>query len=85
MQEQAARAILAHDTGLLVGPPGIGKTVLATYLIAQRARSTLILVHRKPLLDQWVAQLAMSLGVDQRDVGQIGGGKRRASGRLTWP
>ena len=81
-QRQAARAVLAHDTGVFVGPPGIGKTVLGTYLIAQRARSTLILVHRKPLLDQWVAQLAMFLGVDQREVGQIGGGKRRPNGHL---
>ncbi len=47
IQKQAARALLAHDTGVLVGPPGIGKTVLGTYLIAQRARSTLILVHRR--------------------------------------
>jgi superfamily II DNA or RNA helicase len=81
-QQQAARAILAHDIGVFVGPPGIGKTVLGTYLIAKRARNTLILVHRKPLLDQWVAQLAMFLGVDRRDIGQIGGGKRRPNGQL---
>jgi superfamily II DNA or RNA helicase len=81
-QQQAARAILAHDTGVFVGPPGIGKTVLGTYLVAKRARNTLIPVHRKPLLDQWVAQLAMFLGVDQRSIGQIGGGKRQPNGRL---
>ncbi len=50
IQREAAGALLAHDTGIFVGPPGIGKTVLGTYLVAQRARSTLILVHRKPLL-----------------------------------
>jgi hypothetical protein len=81
-QQQAARAILAHDTGVFVGPPGIGKTLLGTYLVAIRARNTLIPVHRKPLLDQWVAQLAMFLGVDQRSIGQIGGGKRRPNGAL---
>ncbi len=82
IQKQAAHTLLAHGTGVFVGPPGIGKTVLGTYLIAQRARSTLILVHRKPLLEQWVAQLAMFLGIDEKDVGQIGGGKRKANGQL---
>jgi superfamily II DNA or RNA helicase len=82
IQTEAARALLAHDLGVFVGPPGIGKTVLGTYLVAQRARSTLILVHRKPLLEQWVAQLAMFLGIEERDVGQIGGGKRKPNGRL---
>src|SRR5258708_8693597 len=82
IQKEAARALLAHDTGVFVAPPGIGKTVLGPYLVAQRARSALILVHRKPLLEQWVAQLAMFLDIDEKDVGQIGGGKHRPNGRL---
>jgi superfamily II DNA or RNA helicase len=82
VQTEAASALLAHDTGVFVGPPGIGKTVLGTYLIAQRSRSTLILVHRKPLLDQWVAHLTMFLGMDHKDIGQIGGGKRKPNGQL---
>jgi superfamily II DNA or RNA helicase len=82
VQAQAARALLAHDTGVFVGPPGIGKTVLGTYLIAERARSTLVLVHRKHLLEQWLAQLAMFLNLDAKEIGQIGGGKRKPNGRL---
>ncbi len=82
IQQEAAHALLAHDVGVFVGPPGIGKTVLGTYLVAARARSTLILVHRKPLLEQWVAQLAMFLGIEEKEVGQIGGGKRKPNGRL---
>jgi superfamily II DNA or RNA helicase len=82
VQREAARALLAHDTGVFVGPPGIGKTVLGTYLVAQRGCATLILVHRKPLLEQWIAQLAMFLGLDEKEIGQIGGGKRKANGRL---
>jgi superfamily II DNA or RNA helicase len=81
-QQEAARELLAHDAGVFVGPPGIGKTVLGTYLVAQRARSALILVHRKPLLEQWIAQLAMFLGIDQKEIGQIGGGKRKPNGLL---
>ncbi len=81
-QSGAARALLVHDTGVFVGPPGIGKTVLGTYLIAKRRRSTLIIVHRKPLLEQWVAQLAMFLGIDEKQIGRIGGGQRKPNGCL---
>ena len=82
IQEEAAVALLENDTGVFVAPPGIGKTVLGTYLVARRGRSTLILVHRKPLLAQWVAQLAMFLGIEENDIGRIGGGKRKPNGRL---
>ncbi|HEX4961862.1 MAG TPA: DEAD/DEAH box helicase family protein [Thermoanaerobaculia bacterium] len=82
VQQQAAAALLQHDIGVFVAPPGIGKTVLGTYLIAKRARSTLVLVHRQPLLDQWVAQLSMFLGLEEKEIGQIGGGKRKPNGHL---
>ncbi len=82
LQEQAVKALLAHDTGVFVAPPGIGKTVVGTYLVAARKTSTLILVHRKPLLDQWISQLALFLGIEPKDVGQIGAGKARPNGRL---
>ena len=82
IQSEAARALLSHDTGVFVGPPGIGKTVLGTHLIAARARNTLILVHRKPLLEQWVAQLAMFLDIDEKTVGRVGGGHRKQNGTL---
>jgi superfamily II DNA or RNA helicase len=67
---------------VFVAPPGLGKTVLATHLLAKRGRSTLILVHRSPLLDQWVTQLSMFLGIDETRIGRIGGGKRRDNGSL---
>ena len=82
VQQDATRALLAHDIGVFVVPPGVGKTVVGTDLVAQRARSTLILVHRQPLLDQWVAQLSVFLGIDAKTIGQIGGGKRKPNGHL---
>lgn len=81
-QERAAKALLAHDIGVLVAPPGTGKTVVGTFLIAMRRRSTLVLVHRKPLLDQWVAQLALFLGKEPKEIGQIGSGKNRPTGEI---
>lgn len=82
LQEAAVRALLNHDIGVLVAPPGVGKTVAAVQLIAQRARSTLVLVHRQPLLDQWIAQLATFLGVAPASIGRIGGGVHRVTGKV---
>jgi superfamily II DNA or RNA helicase len=82
VQQEAAEALLRHDIGVFVAPPGVGKTVLGTYLVAKHGRSTLVLVHRQPLLDQWVAQLSMFLDIDEKEIGQIGGGKRKPNGRL---
>lgn len=84
IQEQAATALMQHDIGVFVAPPGLGKTVLGTHLVARRRRSTLVLVHRRPLLDQWVAQLAMLLGIDEKTVGQVGGGNAARTGCSTW-
>jgi len=74
--------MLAHDTGVFVAPPGSGKTVVGAYLVAARARSALVLVHRQPLLDQWVEQLSLHLGIDPREIGRVGGGVRKPNGRL---
>lgn len=56
--------------------------MVASHLIAKRGRNTLILVHRTPLLEQWIAQLAMFLNLQPKDIGRIGSGARRANGTL---
>ena len=80
LQQQAVRALLAHDIGVFVAPPGSGKTVLGTHLVAARGRSTLILVHRTQLIDQWRTQLSVFLDLNPREIGQIGGGRRKTTG-----
>ncbi len=81
-QRQAASAIAEHNTGVVVAPPGFGKTVLGTYLIAKRMCSTLVLVHRQPLLEQWRSQIGIFLGRDSKSIGQVGGGKRKLTGQI---
>jgi superfamily II DNA or RNA helicase len=79
-QEEAAKALLDHETGILSAPTAFGKTVIAAWVIAQRKVSTLVLVHRKLLLDQWRDRLADFLDLPKNEIGQIGGGKGQPSG-----
>ena len=81
-QEAAARALLAHDTGVLAAGPAFGKTVVAAWLIAERGVNALVMVHRQQLLDQWVARLSQFLGIAEGEVGRLGGGRRKLTGRV---
>ena len=79
-QEEAAAQMLRHDDGILCAPTAFGKTAVAAWLIAQRKVNTLVLVHRRQLLDQWQARLAMFLDLPPESIGSIGGGKVRRTG-----
>ena len=79
-QKVAGDAMLSHDMGVLSATTAFGKTVIATYMIAERGVNTLVLVHRRQLLDQWVSRLSEFLGLDPKNIGQIGGGKRKPTG-----
>jgi superfamily II DNA or RNA helicase len=81
-QEPAAQALLAHDTGVLSATTGFGKTVIAAWLIAQRGVNTLVLVHRRQLLEQWVDRLSTFLDRSPKTIGRIGGGRRKPTGSL---
>src|SRR5207247_6265437 len=79
-QLKAADALMSHDTGVLAATTAFGKTVVACRLIAERNTSTLVLVHRQQLLDQWVARLRAFLDVDADRIGVIFGGRKRPTG-----
>lgn len=81
-QERAAIALLAHDTGVLAATTAFGKTVVAASMIARRGVNTLVLVHRKHLMEQWVERLSQFLGIEPEEIGRFGGGRKRLSGRL---
>lgn len=81
-QIKAAEALLNFDNGILSASPAFGKTVVAAFMIAQRKTNVLILVHRQQLMEQWVTRLSDFLGVSKSDIGKIGAGKRKISGRI---
>ena len=64
-QQQAMTDMLSYPIGTLSATTAFGKTVFAIAMIAQRKVSTLILVHRKSLLDQWKKQLNDFLEINE--------------------
>ena len=81
-QRLAARELAKHDTGVLSAGTAFGKTVLAAWMIAERKVSTLVLVNRRELASQWSERLSQFLGMLKREIGRIGGGARKANGRI---
>jgi superfamily II DNA or RNA helicase len=59
-----------------------GKTVVAAWVIAARKTNTLVLVHRRQLLDQWRERLSIFLNLPLKSIGQIGAGRRKSTGKI---
>ena len=79
-QKRAATKLSQHDIGVLVATTAFGKTVVGAHMIAKRKTNTLIMVHRRQLLDQWIARLKVFLDLGPDQIGMIGGGKYKPSG-----
>ncbi len=77
-QAAAVRLMAKHDYGVLCAPPGAGKTVMGCALAARYQTSTLVLVHRTVLLDQWRKEAERFLGLQKRkEIGIWRGPTRR--------
>ena len=79
-QQDAVRQLLTFDDGVLCAPTAFGKTVVAACLVAKRGVNTLVLVHRRQLMDQWRERLASFLSLPSNEIGQLGGGKSKRTG-----
>lgn len=82
LQDTAAKAILNRDIGVLSAATAFGKTVVAASIIASRKTNTLILVHRRELMEQWQERLQTFLETPKQTIGVIGGGKNKRTGMI---
>ena len=64
-QDLAAQQMLVYENGILSAATAFGKTVVCSYLIAQRKVNTLILLESKDLLFQWENELQHFLKVNE--------------------
>ena len=71
------------DYGVIVAPPGSGKTVIGLKIIVDKRQPALIIVHRKQLLEQWTKRIEAFLGIPKRDIGIIGQGKSKIGKQIT--
>ena len=81
-QKAVATDIAKHDTGILAAGTAFGKTVVAISIIAKRKTNTLILVNRRQLQTQWISKIAMFLEIPESEIGKIGGGSERWTGKI---
>ncbi len=79
-QKTALRDLMFQDSGVLVAPPGAGKTVIACAAIGKRKLPTLILVHRKQLADQWKKRLHEFTDLTKDQIGVFSPDKQKRKG-----
>ena len=82
-QNVALQAASKKDFGVIVSPPGTGKTIIGLKIIADKQQPALIVVHRKQLLQQWMERIQAFLGIPKREIGSIGQGKGRVGNGIT--
>jgi superfamily II DNA or RNA helicase len=82
-QEIALEKIADKDFGVIVSPPGSGKTIIGLEIIAQKRQPALIIVHRQQLFDQWIERIQNFLKIPKHAIGQIGNQKFKLGTEIT--
>ena len=82
-QEKVLETIEDKTNGIIISPPGSGKTVIALELIANLKIPALILVNRNQLLSQWVLRTEQFLGIPKTQIGTISGVRKKIGKQVT--
>lgn len=82
-QEKALKVTSKKDFGIIVSPPGSGKTIIGLKIIEQKRQPALIIVHRKQIAEQWIERIETFFGIPKRDIGKIGQGKIKVGEKVT--
>ncbi len=85
LPEQAAMVDQAYAVGqgIVVAPPGSGKTIMGLALVARHDKPALILTHRKQLLDQWVGHIQDYFGLPKKQIGRYSSAYKKPSQYIT--
>jgi hypothetical protein len=82
-QKAAVDTSTKKEMGIIVAPPGSGKTIFGLSIIAQKKQPTLIIVHRKQLFDQWIERIQSFLGIAEPFIGKIVQGQQKIGAHIT--
>jgi len=82
-QRTIAKSLVEYERAVLVAPPGFGKTIVGIDQIRRHKRTTLIIVHTRPLLEQWVKQLQQQLKLSKGELGTIGANQWKIGKKVT--
>jgi superfamily II DNA or RNA helicase len=82
-QQRAVQHMLRKEFGTLNSPTGSGKTVMALYILGQRKQPALIVVHTADLARQWSERIETFLNIPVKEIGRIGGGKKKIGEKIT--
>jgi len=82
-QQAVMPSILKKDFGVIVAPPGSGKTIIGLKIIAEKKQPALIVVHRKQLFQQWMERIESFLKIPKNEIGKIGQGKTKIGKQIT--
>jgi len=82
-QEPVFELAQKYPEGVILAPPGTGKTIIGLQIIAEKKLPALILVHRKQILEQWLERIESFLGIHKRKIGQIHGAKKKIGDKIT--
>ncbi len=82
-QLEAVQEMLKRDHGVLVAPPGSGKTIIGISLMAKLKQPALIVVHRKQIYDQWIERIQSFLEIQKKKIGKIGSNSKSIKSPIT--
>jgi superfamily II DNA or RNA helicase len=82
-QELAVAAVEKKEMGIIVAPPGSGKTIIGLAIAAQKKQPVLIIVHRQQLFDQWIERIQSFMGIAAAHIGKIAQGKQKIGTHIT--